>query len=55
MPACPRHNKRSSCGSYPAKPGTLAVRIETSLLDRLASLPADGRKLVAAALGRHHL
>lgn len=37
------------------KAGTLAVRVETSLADRVCSLPADGKKLVAAAMGKHHL
>ncbi|KIZ02795.1 hypothetical protein MNEG_5164 [Monoraphidium neglectum] len=55
VPACPAHNKRSSCGSYQVKAGTLAVRVETSLADRVCSLPADGKKLVAAAMGKHHL
>lgn len=55
VPACPAHNKRSSCGSYPAKGGARAVRVKPSLGERLGSYPADVKKVLAAALGKHHL
>jgi hypothetical protein len=55
VPACHGHNKRSSCGSYAVKPGTLAVRLRPSLGERIASYPADAKKLVAALMGKHHL
>lgn len=54
VPACSAHNKRSSCGTYRVKPGTLAVRFRPSLGDRIASYPADAKKLVAAFFGKHH-
>ncbi|GBF95942.1 hypothetical protein Rsub_08065 [Raphidocelis subcapitata] len=55
VPACSRHNKRSSCGSYKAKPGVLAVSVEAGVGDRLRALPAEGKKLIAAFMGKHHL
>jgi hypothetical protein len=55
VPACHAHNKRSSCGSYQVKPGVPAVKLEPSVGQRLATLPADAKKLLAAARGKHHL
>jgi hypothetical protein len=31
------------------------VRLEPSLGERLASYPADAKKLVAVVMGKHHL
>lgn len=47
VPACPLHNKGSSCKTYAVKAGTLAVEAPPSLGDRLSSWRADAKKLLA--------
>lgn len=53
-PACRTHNKGLSCGTYMAKKGTILVEAPASLLDRMATLPYEVKKVVAAMDGRHH-
>jgi hypothetical protein len=55
VPACARHNKRSSCGSYAVRRGGMpAVRLRPSFGERVVSWAADPRKLLAALKGAHH-
>lgn len=51
VPACPAHNKKSSCKTYYTKP-TVAVEAPPALVDRLVSWQADVRKLVRTLAGK---
>lgn len=51
VPACPKHNKRSSCKTYKVK-RVIAVEAPPSLSDRVISWKADIAKLARAMVGK---
>lgn len=51
VPACPAHNRGSSCKTFHVKP-TVAVEAAPALTDRVVSWQADVKKLVRTLAGK---
>jgi hypothetical protein len=53
VPACPAHNKHSSCKTFRVKP-TVAVEATPELADRVGSWTADIKKVLRTVAGKKH-
>jgi hypothetical protein len=51
VPACPAHNRRSSCKTFTVKP-TVAVEATPELADRMSTWTADIKKVLRTVAGK---